>query len=75
MGHRPSKLVQALGKRYSKIVCFEFSRFVLDAIVMQCYGAVVCIFTAFQAAMMKNRSVKLFYKVRNGWDQSGLTLG
>jgi len=75
MVHKPSKLVQALGKHYSTIVRFEFLRFVLDAVVMRCYDAVVSIFTAFQAAMMKNRSVELFYKVRNGWDQSGLTLG
>jgi len=26
-------------------------RFVLDVVVMQCHGAVVCIFTALQAAM------------------------
>ena len=71
------KLIQALGKRKlkHKIVCFIFLQFVLDAIIMQCYGAVVCIFTAFQAAMIKNRSVELFYKMRNGWDQSGLMLG
>jgi len=68
-------LVQALGKRYFIIVHFKFLRIILDAIVMQCYGAVVCIFTAFQAAMMKNQSIELLYKVRNGWDQSGLMLG
>ena len=60
---------------YSIIVCFEFLRFVLDAVVMQCCGALVCIFTAFQAAMMKDRSVKLFYMMRKRWDQSGLMLG
>ena len=75
MGQDHQNLAQGLGKCYSTIVCFELLRFIFNAVVMQCHGAAVCIFTAFQAAMMKNQSVELFYKVRNGWDQSGLELG
>jgi len=42
---------------------------------MQRDGALVCIFTGFQAAMIKKGSIELFYKVRNGWAQSDLMLG
>ena len=32
-------------------------------------------FRCFLGCYDENQSVELFYKVKNGWDQSGLTLG
>ena len=32
-------------------------------------------FTTFHVVSSEKKSVKLFYKVRNGWNRSGLALG
>ena len=34
----------------------------------------VYVFTTFHVVISENESVQLFYKVRSGWNQSGLVL-
>ena len=64
-----------MGKRYSTIVRFELSRFGFDGVVSQCCSPQVCVFTTFHVVISEKESVELFYKVRNGWNRSGLALG
>ena len=39
------------------------------------YSPRVCVFTTFHVVISEKESVELFYKVRNGWNRSGLVLG
>ena len=39
------------------------------------YRPQVCVCTTFHVVISEKESVELFYKVRNGWNRSGLALG